>query len=27
NYDPLTDRWSQSDDAGINHMMVATRNA
>ena len=27
NYDPLTDRWSQSDDAGINYMMVATRNA
>jgi 2-polyprenyl-6-hydroxyphenyl methylase/3-demethylubiquinone-9 3-methyltransferase len=25
NYDPLTDRWSQSDDAGINYMMVATR--
>ena len=27
NYDPLTDRWSQSDDAGINYMMVATRTA
>jgi len=25
NYDPLNDRWSQSDDAGINYMMVATR--
>ncbi|OGN50074.1 MAG: bifunctional 3-demethylubiquinol 3-O-methyltransferase/2-polyprenyl-6-hydroxyphenol methylase [Caulobacterales bacterium RIFOXYB1_FULL_67_16] len=25
NYDPLTDRWSQSDDAAINYMMVATR--
>ena len=24
-YDPLTDRWSQSDDAAINYMMVATR--
>jgi 2-polyprenyl-6-hydroxyphenyl methylase/3-demethylubiquinone-9 3-methyltransferase len=24
-YDPLTDRWSESDDAGINYMMVATR--
>jgi 2-polyprenyl-6-hydroxyphenyl methylase/3-demethylubiquinone-9 3-methyltransferase len=24
-YDPLTDRWSESDDAGINFMMVATR--
>ncbi|MFN3837150.1 MAG: bifunctional 2-polyprenyl-6-hydroxyphenol methylase/3-demethylubiquinol 3-O-methyltransferase UbiG [Brevundimonas sp.] len=27
NYDPLNDRWSQSDDAGINYMMVATRAA
>lgn len=26
-YDPLADRWSQSDDAGINYMMVATRAA
>jgi 2-polyprenyl-6-hydroxyphenyl methylase / 3-demethylubiquinone-9 3-methyltransferase len=25
NYDPLHDRWSQTDDAGINYMMVATR--
>jgi 2-polyprenyl-6-hydroxyphenyl methylase/3-demethylubiquinone-9 3-methyltransferase len=24
-YNPLTDRWSGSDDAGINYMMVATR--
>lgn len=24
-YNPLTDRWSRSDDAGINYMMVATR--
>ncbi|MDZ4361984.1 bifunctional 2-polyprenyl-6-hydroxyphenol methylase/3-demethylubiquinol 3-O-methyltransferase UbiG [Brevundimonas sp.] len=24
-YDPLTDRWSQGDDADINYMMVATR--
>lgn len=24
-YDPVTDRWSESDDAGINYMMVATR--
>ena len=24
-YSPLTDRWSESDDAGINYMMVATR--
>ncbi|GAA0870641.1 bifunctional 3-demethylubiquinone 3-O-methyltransferase/2-octaprenyl-6-hydroxy phenol methylase [Brevundimonas basaltis] len=24
-YNPLTDRWSESDDAGINYMMVATR--
>lgn len=24
-YDPITDRWSESDDAGINYMMVATR--
>lgn len=24
-YDPFTDRWSDSDDAGINYMMVATR--
>jgi 2-polyprenyl-6-hydroxyphenyl methylase/3-demethylubiquinone-9 3-methyltransferase len=24
-YDPFTDRWSESDDAGINYMMVATR--
>ncbi|QSF54422.1 bifunctional 2-polyprenyl-6-hydroxyphenol methylase/3-demethylubiquinol 3-O-methyltransferase UbiG [Brevundimonas fontaquae] len=27
NYDPLHDRWSETDDAGINYMMVATRNA
>lgn len=27
NYDPLHDRWSQTDDAGINYMMVATRSA
>ena len=27
NYDPLSNRWSQSDEAGINYMMVATRNA
>ena len=25
NYNPLTDRWSESDDAGINYMMLATR--
>ncbi|WP_428152711.1 bifunctional 2-polyprenyl-6-hydroxyphenol methylase/3-demethylubiquinol 3-O-methyltransferase UbiG [Brevundimonas sp.] len=25
NYSPLTDRWSESDDAGINFMMLATR--
>ena len=24
-YNPLTDRWSECDDAGINYMMVATR--
>ena len=24
-YNPLTDRWSETDDAGINYMMVATR--
>ncbi len=24
-YDPLTDRWSESDDAGINYLMIATR--
>lgn len=24
-YDPFTDRWSESDDADINYMMVATR--
>lgn len=24
-YNPLTDRWSESDDAGVNYMMVATR--
>lgn len=24
-YDPLNDRWSQSDDAGINYMMTAAR--
>ena len=24
-WNPLTDRWSQTDDAGINYMMVATR--
>lgn len=24
-YNPLTDRWSESDDAAINYMMVATR--
>ena len=24
-YDPLADRWSESDDAGINYMMIATR--
>ncbi|WP_372707028.1 bifunctional 2-polyprenyl-6-hydroxyphenol methylase/3-demethylubiquinol 3-O-methyltransferase UbiG [Brevundimonas sp.] len=24
-YDPFTDRWSESDDAGVNYMMVATR--
>ena len=24
-YDPFTDRWSESDDVGINYMMVATR--
>ncbi len=24
-YNPLTDRWSESDDAGINYMMIATR--
>ena len=24
-YNPLSDRWSESDDAGINYMMVATR--
>jgi 2-polyprenyl-6-hydroxyphenyl methylase/3-demethylubiquinone-9 3-methyltransferase len=24
-YDPLKDRWSESDDTGINYMMVATR--
>ncbi|MDP3657441.1 MAG: bifunctional 2-polyprenyl-6-hydroxyphenol methylase/3-demethylubiquinol 3-O-methyltransferase UbiG [Brevundimonas sp.] len=24
-YDPFTDRWSESDDTGINYMMVATR--
>ncbi|HZW16548.1 MAG TPA: bifunctional 2-polyprenyl-6-hydroxyphenol methylase/3-demethylubiquinol 3-O-methyltransferase UbiG [Brevundimonas sp.] len=24
-YNPLTDRWSESHDAGINYMMVATR--
>ena len=24
-YDPFTDRWSESDDAGINYMMIATR--
>lgn len=24
NYDPLNDRWSQTDDAGINYMMVVT---
>lgn len=24
-YDPLTDRWSEGDDAGINYMMIATR--
>jgi 2-polyprenyl-6-hydroxyphenyl methylase / 3-demethylubiquinone-9 3-methyltransferase len=24
-YDPIADRWSESDDAGINYMMVATR--
>jgi len=24
-YDPFTDRWSESDDAGINYIMVATR--
>ena len=24
-YDPFTDRWNESDDAGINYMMVATR--
>ena len=24
-YDPLTDRWSESDDADINYMMIATR--
>ncbi|HBI19147.1 MULTISPECIES: bifunctional 2-polyprenyl-6-hydroxyphenol methylase/3-demethylubiquinol 3-O-methyltransferase UbiG [unclassified Brevundimonas] len=27
NYDPLNDRWSQSDDAGINYMMVVTTGA
>jgi len=26
-YDPLNDRWSQTDDAGINYMMAATRDA
>ncbi|RZJ05047.1 MAG: bifunctional 2-polyprenyl-6-hydroxyphenol methylase/3-demethylubiquinol 3-O-methyltransferase UbiG [Brevundimonas sp.] len=25
NYNPLTDRWRESDDAGINYMMLATR--
>ena len=24
-YDPLADRWSESDDAGSNYMMIATR--
>ncbi|MDI1327094.1 MAG: bifunctional 2-polyprenyl-6-hydroxyphenol methylase/3-demethylubiquinol 3-O-methyltransferase UbiG [Brevundimonas sp.] len=24
-YDPFTDRWSESSDAGINYMMIATR--
>jgi 2-polyprenyl-6-hydroxyphenyl methylase/3-demethylubiquinone-9 3-methyltransferase len=24
-YDPFTDRWSESDDAGVNYMMIATR--
>ncbi|HWQ87610.1 bifunctional 2-polyprenyl-6-hydroxyphenol methylase/3-demethylubiquinol 3-O-methyltransferase UbiG [Brevundimonas sp.] len=24
-WDPFTDRWSESDDAGINYMMIATR--
>lgn len=24
-YDPLNDRWSETDDAGVNYMMVATR--
>jgi 2-polyprenyl-6-hydroxyphenyl methylase / 3-demethylubiquinone-9 3-methyltransferase len=24
-YDPFTDRWSESDDAAINYMMIATR--
>ena len=24
-YDPFTDRWSESEDSGINYMMVATR--
>lgn len=24
-YDPFTDRWSETDDAGINYMMIATR--
>ena len=26
-YDPLNDRWSESDDVGINYMMMATRDA
>jgi 2-polyprenyl-6-hydroxyphenyl methylase/3-demethylubiquinone-9 3-methyltransferase len=26
-YDPLNDRWRQTDDAAINYMMVATRSA
>ena len=24
-YDPFTDRWSESNDAGVNYMMLATR--
>jgi 2-polyprenyl-6-hydroxyphenyl methylase/3-demethylubiquinone-9 3-methyltransferase len=24
-YDPFTDRWSESDDTGINYLMIATR--
>src|SRR5690606_41548782 len=26
-YDPLSDRWSEGDDVGVNYMMMATRDA